>query len=190
VLETLDIRTLPCELTRTFKDDSTFDVEQFTATISKAIAALAEGGVIKQASFGFAFGVPMAVDEYDLSDHWDDPAKFVWCVGGWGAGSSKYVANAARKMRPMLRSYAESSLEMYHGFPEDFRDKVDSRQDDGSFAWGDFPWGGGVRVPMCGMIFTCAVSGFSQAEDHAVALLLAGLLGKYFVEGEGLLTES
>ena len=36
---------------------------------------------------------------------------------------------------------------------------------------------------MCGMDITCAVSGFTQTEDHNAALDMASLLGKFIVEG-------
>lgn len=186
---TLMVCDLPRELVHTFDDGSTFNFAEFSRMIVPAITALAAARAISQSDFGFAFGTPQKVEDFDLDEHWDDPMKYVWCVDGWGLKSNKYIANAVRKMRPLLRLNAVSTQEVCEGYPEAFVDVVDSIQDDGTFAWGDFPKGGAVRTIMGGMIFVCGVSGFSPDEDHAVALLLANALGVRFVKGNNLTQE-
>ena len=186
---TLDVGALKHELEFKFDDGSTFDVAEFGRTIHPAIRAQATAGLVtapEDFGYGFVFGRPMSVEDFDLGHHWNYPTEFVWCVGGYGIQAPEYIANATRKMRALLRLDTQSTLEVQQNYPDAFSDVVDSVQDDGTFAWGDFPWGGAVRITMGGMIFTCGVSGFTQRQDHAAALLLAEKLGGCFIKGNGL----
>ena len=135
----------------------------------------------------------------DLSDpdYWDDPSKFVWFVGGWGPDRDRYIANAIRKLRPMLREDAESTLDMRfdsrkvksfgtgqpyeHVIEGDWEDVVDQLDKDGKFPWGDFPWGGAVTVIMGDMVLVGAMSCLHEIDDDTVMRTFLRLLGKQII---------
>lgn len=123
-------------------------------------------------SFGFAAahaGDPKALD-------WNDPYSFAWFVAGWGPDRDRYIANAMRKLRATLRA-RRSTLELRERGGKAFKKRVRSQEKDGSFKWGDFPWGGAVLTNVGGIIIPTAVSTYLEVEDHAVALLAGGLIG-------------
>lgn len=122
-------------------------------------------------SFGFAAALPGEQGNHS----WKDPYHFTWFVVGWGPQGDKYIANAVRKLRPVLRTEM-STLEL-RVRNKGFKKRVDSQESDGSFKWGDFPWGGGVLVPVANLVIPCAVSCFAEVEDHAIALMAGGLIG-------------
>lgn len=123
-------------------------------------------------SFGFAAahpGDPSALD-------WKDPYEFTWFVAGWGPDKDRYIANAVRKLRPTLRT-KRSTLDLRMRGGKAFKKRVASQESDGSFKWGDFPWGGGVLANVGDIIIPVAVSTFLEVEDDAVAMLAGGLIG-------------
>ena len=144
--------------------------------------ALAANNVIKSnASFGFVMLPPLWDGQEDFFvDEWDDPYAFTWFAGGWGSDSNRYVANAVRKIRPLLRINDEvSTLSMVLGSgPTEFEDVVEQVNDNGDFEWGDFPYGGASVVRYGPLELVGACSGFKQVEDHLVTELILGHLAK------------
>lgn len=134
-------------------------------------------GLIKpNDSFGFAMAEPNG----DWHEVWDDPYALTWLVGGWGPDRDRYVANAVRKMRAAARAGVNDTLEMRlepsSDLVESFRDVVASVEPDGTFLWGDFPWGGAVYQDYGPLNLLGAVSALSEEEDHAVASGILGLI--------------
>ena len=134
-------------------------------------------------------------NEFDMT-LWDHPEEFVWFVGGWGPSRDRYIANAIRKLRALLRpSYASyfqefSTLDIRFNVPEHFQDRVKSQDENGGFPWGDYPWGGGVVVTM-GKELTLigAVSCLTEIQDDTVTRLILGGIGEQIVQGNKLLPD-
>lgn len=189
---TLDVSALPHDAQLDNDDKSVIDMRLFVEQVRPSIEALMHTGLLsKKSSLGIAFTMPTFFDTHgEIENAWDEPDKFVWFVGGWGddeAELAKYQANAVRKLRPLLREQYESTLLMRDDYPEKFMGKVEAVEPDGAFLWGDYPWGGAVCVDVYSTYICCAISGLNEAEDHAVALLLASLVGKLFVEANNFL---
>ena len=149
------------------------------ATIDNLSAA---GKVHAGDSFGFAMAEPLLEgDPDDALCSWNNPKEYVWFVGGWGPERNRYVANAIRKLRPLLRhDEAFSTLELrLNGETGAFRDPVESASvDPGKFLWGDFPYGGAVIRDMGVLMMVGACSGFTELEDDMVTgMILADLAG-------------
>ncbi len=70
-----------------------------------------------------------------------------------------------------------------------FLDKIESQNADGTFPWGDYPWGGAVAVTMGVLMLVGAVSCLSEIEDDLVARLILGGIAKEIILGDGLLSE-
>lgn len=143
------------------------------------LQALMERGFLRQTSnFGFAAAHLLGPA---TASWWNDPYAFTWFVTGWGTNADQYIANAVRKLRPTLR-LRENSLDLVDeekAIPEIrlFADSVASREENGSFAWGDFPFGGAILTNAGShKLLACACSGFAQAEDEAVSLIIGSLL--------------
>jgi hypothetical protein len=176
--ETLDISRLPREAMYAGPDGAQINLASRGWDLAEALRDLAQHGYIKQNdSFGFAVGHPMGSKSDRMSfNDWDDPYKFVWFVGGWGPQVNRYIANAVRKMRPLLREGTDT-LSMRLHTPERFRDEVESENSDGSFSWGDFPWGGANFTEVNGLSLPCATSALLQVEDHMASQVFGGLVG-------------
>lgn len=189
----LDLSRLPREAQFTNDDKSIIDMSNFVRSVRPTIDTLMRSKLIApKDNVGIAFCEPQFWDDYtETQKLWNEPEKFVWFIGGWGSDPdklAKYQANAVRKLRPLLRDDHYSTLDMRDDDECEFRDVTEAMQPDGSFAWGDYPWSGAVRLDMFGMLLTCAVSGLTETEDHVVAELFAGLLGKRIVEANNLHT--
>jgi hypothetical protein len=61
--------------------------------------------------------------------------------------------------------------------PHSFEQVVAQQEEDGSFRWGDFPWGGATFVTVGKHILPCAVSALKEVEDDAAAKAIAGHVG-------------
>ncbi len=193
----LDVSTMPFEQTYVCDDGSEINLNKFLDSYYDTVQVLAASGLVKaNESFGFAMAEPN--DDFD-AELWDKPEEFVWFVGGWGPDRDRYIANAIRKMRALLRPHeviagygsmgCDSTLELRFDFPEYFRDKVDSQNEVGTFPWGDFPWGGAAFVQMGDLILAGAVSALSEIEDDLTARLILGGFGKLIVQGNNLLPD-
>lgn len=192
----LDVSTMPFERVYTCEDGSKIDLREFLDLHYDAVQALAGSGLVKaKESFGFAMLAPIWEDDpFPEDDFWDKPEEFTWFVGGWGPDRDKYIANAVRKLRPLVRvgmtdEGVDSTLCMRFENPSLFQDPVDSVNDDGTFPWGDFPWGGAAAVIMGPLTVAGAVSTFSEIEDDMVARLILGGIGQRIVNGNKLLTD-
>lgn len=200
----LDVSTMSFERVYTCDDGSKIDLREFLDLHYDAVQALAGSGLVKNKdSFGFAMAAPMWDEDLDVLQQrdrfWDKPDEFVWFVGGWGDERDRYIANAIRKLRALLRPHkliegwnplgVTSTLEMRFDLPGLFRDKVDQQNPDGTFPWGDFPWGGGVKVHMGPLTLAGAVSCLSEIEDDMVARLILGGVGQRIVNGNKLLKD-
>lgn len=196
----LDVGILPFEQIYTCVDGSKIDMSEFLERHYEAIQALASTGLIKSnESFGFAMAAPrfgrLGQDDMAPPSYWDEPEKFVWFVGGWGPESERYIANAVRKLRALKRYFDESSflgtevnssLDMrFITWEKSFQDEVPSTVD-GVFPWGDFPYGGAVRLRV-GDVMTLdgAVSALSEIEDESIARLILGGLSGLIIKGSG-----
>lgn len=131
-------------------------------------------------NFGFAAAKPVLTEGEPVT-HWDDPYAFTWFVTGWGFEAKRFIANAVRKLRATLRHQMSSldivDLEATSTRAWVFANRVASQDPDGSFAWGDFPYGGAVLTDTGSKYqLACSCSGFAQAEDHAVSQLLGSLM--------------
>jgi hypothetical protein len=133
--------------------------------------------IMPEQSFGFAMMAPMWGEEPDAWAYkWDNPHEYIWFAGGWGPDRDRYVANAVRKIRPLLRCDLESSTQhmVLNKRSDLFRDTVDQTNDDGDFEWGDFACGGAVRVNFGDLELVGACSAFRPFEDHLVTQFMLG----------------
>ena len=196
----LDVSALPFEQTFIREDNTPIDMREFLDQYYDVAQLFIATGLVKpHESFGFAMEAPRLIKDGFGRVEWNDPEKFVWFVGGWGPDRDRFIANAVRKMRPLLRSFldktwdgpafmaAPSTLAIRMEIPDYFCSKVRSRNQDGTFSWGDFPYGGAVSVPMGRYLFNGAVSCMTEIEDDLIARLILGGLGKQVILGDGLL---
>ena len=190
----LDVSSLPFDAKYECKDGTAIDMRQHLEGLRPVIEALASANYIKDKdSFGFAMMQPLTepiVNEFP-DDIWDKPEEFVWFVGGWGPYRDRYIANAVRKMRAMLREELPTLTLRISESPVRFQDIVDSVNDDGTFSWGDFPWGGATLYPIgdAEVVLMGSVSALSEIEDDVVAQLILGLLAQPIINGDGLLAD-
>jgi hypothetical protein len=169
-MTTLDVTTLP----DTFEYQH-FQLADLIDTIKPTVEFWSELGVVRKVdSFGFAVSITSPNLEV-TEDHWDHPESYVTFVGGWGEERDRYIANAVRKMRASIRTGLDT-LHMVGGGSE-FREIVASQAEDGSFAWGDFPYGGATFVNFGNYEILVAVSALTQEEDDLVAGFIGKLIG-------------
>jgi hypothetical protein len=163
----LDVSRLPRE--SLYED--TINLASVVLSMRPSIEDWATSGLVKpNNSFGFA----MAFANENIP--WDSPEAFVSFVVGWGPEGDRYIANAVRKLRAALRERLDT-LTMRLEFPEKFQDNVESQEADGSFAWGDFPWGGATFVNVGDLTLPCSVSALKEVEDDAAAKSIGGHIG-------------
>ena len=185
-ITTLDVSSFPTNAVYDDGEGVVVDMTELMERLKPSIESMV-GTVVKETeSFGFAMGVPMW-DDYNLDDKWDNPQEFVWFVYGWGPERDRYIANAIRKMRPLLRTFAnDSTLSLrFYGDSSLFRDIVESEVS-GIFPWGDFPWGGAVIMQYDELTLTGSVSCYKEIEDDIVTRLILGLFGKEIMVASGL----
>jgi hypothetical protein len=184
----LNVTRLPSQRVYICKDENTIDLREFLGQYYTPVAALAREGLVKHNdSFGFAMATPMDTDTYyDVVKLWDDPEQFTWFVGGWGPNKDRYIANAVRKMRALLREKADT-LDLRFNNPGSFRDKIESVVN-GTYPWGDFPWGGACFVTMGDLVLAGAISCLSEIQDDFVTRLILSAIGERIVKGDDLLT--
>ena len=194
----LDVSSMPFDQVYTCQDGSEINLGEFLDSHYDAIQALAAAGLIKaNESFGFAMLRPTLVEDYIATNSWDKPEEFVWFVGGWGPDRDRYIANAIRKLRPLFRLTLSAlegdqlftTLDIRFWRPSYFEDVVEQMNDDGTFPWGDFPWGGAVSESFGEMWLIGAVSCLTEIEDDFIAKLILGGLGKLIVTGNKLLVD-
>lgn len=147
------------------------DIADLVDEIKTVVEFLASQGIVKETeSFGFA----VAFDGFvgDPIDP-DDPSEYVGFVGGWGPDKDRYIANAVRKLRVTLE-IEDDSMNITHTGGNDDYNGVKSAEDDGSFLWGNFPWGGSTYTAFGKYEILVSVSALKQDEDD----LVAGYIGK------------
>ncbi len=142
-------------------------------------------------SFAFAMLQP-SIDRPNLPhfDEWDSPYVFTWFVYGWGPEGHRYIADAVRKLRALLRTgngQDSSTLALRHRRLWDFVDCVESQDADGNFPWGDFPHGGAVCMEYGSLKLAGAVGGPMEFENDMIARFILGGLAKEILTVEGLL---
>lgn len=192
----LDVTELPTEWVYSCVDGRLIEMNYLLSAHSETLAVMAGSGVIKvSASYGFALTVPIGHNDkgWEVSD-WDNPEKFVAFVGGRGPERDRYIANAVRKLRPWLRQAAagcefDSTLNMRQFCLQLFEQGVESQNTDGTFPWGDYPYGGAVVVSFPEFALAGAVSGFSEVQDDTVARIILGSLAEQIIIGDGLLPD-
>lgn len=189
-MRTLDVMALPFNQTYVTDDGkSSLDLQEFLLKFKEGITALVSAGLVtlEAGSLGFAFAAPVWEHNDGPESLWDEPDEFVWFVNGWGDDKITLIANAVRKLRPLLREsvLTDTTLEMKELYSLHFKDVVGSVEEDGTYVWGDFPWGGAVVVQVCELIMYCAVSGATQVQDHAIAHLVSTLLAEQILDLEG-----
>jgi hypothetical protein len=165
---TLDVASLPGSAVFTNEAGSIDFGELLMEKLEPLIITMEACGIIKKTeNFGFA----MAKPGIDLIDNpWDDPTRLVWMTIGWGPDQERYIANAVRKMRYSARTTFDSiECDVL-----DFNTPVNSVEDDGTYLWGDFPWGGAAWYGDLnnGLLLLGGVSGYTQQQDHIVAQLI------------------
>jgi hypothetical protein len=155
-------------------EGSQVDLASIVTGLRPIIDHMATDHIVKEhASFGFALA------HYHFT-HWDDPQQFTWLVVGWGSDGDRYIANALCKLRATLREHCDTlSIRQQYPSLRHFRDVIETqkRDEDGLFAWGDFPWGGATLVHSGDFILPCAVSCLKEVEDDAVAKMIGGFIG-------------
>jgi hypothetical protein len=175
----LDVSEFPRHVTFRCADGTILEMSDLLERHYDAIMGLAAADLVRSNdSFGFVMAQPLFWNIQQLNRIWDDPDQFVWFAGGWGEDKERYIANAARKMRPLLRLNRAgfqhtSTLQMRLDGPSHFEDTVPS-SDNGVYPWGDFPYGGAVIVQMGNLYMVGAVSALTQIEDDKVARLILG----------------
>lgn len=193
-LQTLDVTQLPTRRLYESPEGKTLRVDHFfDHAVRKLVAFLIESGqVTDTASFGFAMAQPIHVsaigddivgeiipadvqEEVDPNsgfDFDDDPQQLIWFVYGWGPDKDRYIANAARKLRFSAREMVDSfdATQMLDLVG------VKKVEDDGSFAWGDFPYGGAAFYDFDGFSLLGACSGLTQREDHHVTNMILAMV--------------
>lgn len=178
MVRTLDITWLP-QTQRVGSESSTVNLAAMVHLLRPTIEEFARLHVIKRSlSFGFAMAPPGRAWQHWHT--WNDPYQLTWFGTGWGHDRDRYVANAIRKMRAAQRVQADSLTirDSPEGTPFGrFSDPVQSVEEDGSFAWGDFPHGGAVFVNFGDYQLLGAVSALAPEEDHAVAAMILNVIG-------------
>jgi hypothetical protein len=184
----LDVDGLPFDTTYSCSDGHTvIELRSIIDNHQRVIEAMSNLGLVKwNENFGFAMAAPQFGANH-LDVMWDNPERLIWYVGGWGPKRKQYIANAGRKLRPMFREEVDSTLDLRLIHPDRFEDKVKSIEDDGTFLWGDFPWGGAVMLQMGQLILCGAVSGLKEIEDDIAARMILGAIGKQILLGDNLL---
>lgn len=184
----VEVDKLPFEQSYKCKNGSIVNLREQLEALKTSINVLGSSGNIGQTkSLGFAMAEPTWYTNYN-PNNWDDYMRFVWFVGGWGQDRDMFIANAVRKLRPMLRTQTDTLMIRHFRYLQDFVDPVDQIDADGNFPWGDFPWGGAVSLLMGGFYFGGAVSCFDDdVDDNIVATLAVGIIGKNIIRGDGLL---
>lgn len=177
----MDIRTLPTT-DQYGPPGYEVDLAEAAGKAFRLIPAMHQLGIISTnpESLGFA----MAVTDHDLrKDVADDYQGLVSFVAGWGPDAEQYIANAVRKLRFSARTGLESSDAAFERHLVDH--PVSPTSAEGTFEWGDFPYGGAVfsRTKVVGgrggkhglhvmnRWLLAAVSGLTQEEDAAVAAI-------------------
>lgn len=171
----LDVSNLPGGRVYTMKPG--YDVD-FGAIFDDQLRPVIEhmmtvGLITKTESFGFAMAEP---DRGYRNQTWDDPSQLVWMTAGWGPEKDRYVANAARKLRVASRLKIDS-IEVRE---LDIKTPVESQEPDGTYAWGDFPYGGAVWVKnafVSNVLFLSSVSALTQQEDDVIASMIPQVFG-------------
>ena len=192
-MTTLDVTALPFEQVYECTDGMSINMYDFLRELEPVLNVMGTAGIVREnTSFGFAMAEPIvdAPDDFSI-DYWDDPYKFAWFVGGWGDEKDRLIANAVRKLRPLLRRQDEwSTLDMrFFSEEKPFMNTVNSRDDDGNYPWGDFPWGG-ASVRQFGRLHVIgACSGFSEIEDDMVTNLILTEFAKRVVFAEDILPD-
>jgi hypothetical protein len=170
---TLDVAALP----------HTYDLHGVDLTamvgdfIRPAATNWAERGLIRQHhSFGYA------VAWADPRHHdWNHPQTYIWFVGGWGHESERYIANAVRKLRAALRTGKDTLYMRVIDEGADFEHVVESVEPDGTFVWGDYPYGGAAFSEVINHIIPVAVSCLKEEEDDWMAKLIGGYIGAHLL---------
>ncbi len=165
---------------------SNFDLASLVMDSRVSIETMMASGLIRRShSFGYAAANPVFQHFTDPRDVWDNPYNLVWFVAGWGPEADRLIANAVRKLRPAVRAMKDTLdiiTTKWEGYltldTSAFLNVVESVEPDGSFAWGDFPYGGAVHVRVDGRPFIGAVSALNQVHDDGIAGLLTSLVAR------------
>lgn len=172
MVKLLDVSSLPGGRVYETKGGHNVDLgEIFDDQLRPVIKHMMTVGLVTETeSFGFAMAEP------NHTQAWDDSSQLIWMTAGWGSDKDRYVANAARKMRVASRLGDNSIGVQRHGT----NTPVQSQEPDGTFAWGDFPYGGAVWSEnrfISGVTLLGAVSALTQQEDDAVASMILQVFG-------------
>ena len=187
--DAMDVSIFPTELTYECSDGSVIDYASVLAKLRSVIETMQISGLFRRSNtFGLAISRPYwEGEDADCTTFRNNPETHVGFVGGWGEKRDQCIANAVRKMRPLYRGTAATSTLDMLPFDEDFKDVVKSIEDDGTFLWGDFPFGGAVWVIVNDVAYRVSVSGLHQIDDHAAAVLYGTTVSKMVLIGDGLL---
>lgn len=188
-VRTLDVGHLP---TSARWGRSTFDLASLIYDAQPFIMGMQAAGLLRETdSFGFAMANPAMMHFADPSDVWDNPRNLVWFVAGWGPAREMLIANAVRKLRAAVREMTCTlnlvGTKVEDGFVLDqskFEDIVQAQEPDGSFAWGDFPYGGAVLMTIDERPYFGAASALNQIHDDGIAGFLTSLVARKVAEIE------
>ena len=154
------------------------DLADSVLDLRTTLDGLVAAGIITfpESNTSRSVGIAMAVPNWGAAILDDDPDSLVRFVVGWGDVSDRVIANAVRKMRPAARTGLDS-LQMVRKYPGRFEDVVEAQEADGSFLWGDFPYGGASIVTVGRHDVLFSVSGYTQESDDFVSKLLGARNG-------------
>lgn len=169
----LNISALPLDLIWNEGTDGEFSLADAMSDVVPSIRQLMFDGVLADSkSFGFALANPMAI----LRADWNDPFKLIAMVFHYGPEGPRYAANACRKIRAAAREGKDTeTLRFSPG--NRFVEPVKSAEEDGTFLWGDFPFGGATFVPTPRRTLLTAVSTFPEEQDPLASRLIGSHLG-------------
>ena len=186
VLEILDMSLFP-RIAMIGSIELSAEIERIARPAYEAMSAAR--AVQKHTSFGYAVTYPNA-----SAKDFNNPEKFLLLVGGWGPQWERYAANAVRKIRPVLRSRVDSLWltvnKLSGAMPDAFDDEVASANADGTFSWGDFPYGGAYTVDLIDETeVIVAVSCLAQEEDDTASRFVGGIVNQTLVRAHNLLAK-
>ncbi len=193
-IKLLNVERLPTKRVYEASSGVTIDVAEVFSGLRAVVETMAREGMIRS---DHSFGLAMCKPELDediahavdsVFTNWDNPYLTTWFTGGWGPKQSEYIANAVRKLRPLLRTGGRTLDARVVGERlalGDFINVVESVDENGNFPWGDFPWGGATYYTVGTLIIPVAVSSLREDEDDMVANLFGSLIGNLITRIEG-----
>jgi len=174
----LDVTLLPTSFVYTSASSGlSADLAPVVAELEPIISEMIARGVIN-GNDSHSFGFAMAHPDHAWEAVWNDPYQLVALAFGWGPFVNRYIANAARKLRPRARAGVDTQVQRLlrpNGFdlvvPEEHIAEEKQEPNRTEFFWGDFPYDGAVGLEGYHHHLG-AVSAHPKQQDPTVARLI------------------